>query len=273
MSNIGGGGVVPVSVVIPCYRCTDTIGRAVASVAAQTARPSEVILVDDCSGDETLEMLRRLQGEYAEGWIRVIAQERNAGPGEARNAGWDQATQPFIAFLDSDDSWHPRKIEVQYGEMSRNEEIALSGHPFVVIGDGALPSAVDIPVRAEFQRISQRNILVSNPFSTPSVMLRAELPQRFPTGGRYCEDYHLWTEILFSGAGCFLGDVPLVNLHKAGYGESGLSAELWKMEKGELGVYRNLRTKRYLGAIEYTACCCFSLAKFIVRWIRVSIRK
>jgi len=76
-----------VSVIIPCYRCTDTIERAVNSIAEQTLLPAEVILVDDLSGDNTLAQLHRIQENYPQGWIHVIALPKNASPGTARNVG------------------------------------------------------------------------------------------------------------------------------------------------------------------------------------------
>ena len=61
---------VPVSVVIPCYRCAQTLGRAVASVAAQTSLPMELILIDDASADETRSVLHDLPGRYPPGaWV------------------------------------------------------------------------------------------------------------------------------------------------------------------------------------------------------------
>jgi glycosyltransferase involved in cell wall biosynthesis len=100
-----------VSVIIPCYNCAGTIHRALASVASQSLRPAEVILVDDHSTDDTLQSLYRLQDRYGREWIRIIEQPVNGGPGTARNMGWNAATQTYIAFLDSDDTWHPKKIE------------------------------------------------------------------------------------------------------------------------------------------------------------------
>ena len=64
--------VAPVSVVVPCFRCADTIADAVASVAAQVLRPAEVLLVDDGSGDGTLERLEELAQAYPQGWIKVL---------------------------------------------------------------------------------------------------------------------------------------------------------------------------------------------------------
>ncbi len=110
----------PVSVIIPCFCCTSTIGRAVESILSQTLLPAELILVDDCSNDGglTIAKLKQIQDQYqSEIKIMVLEMKRNDGPGSSRNLGWSIATQPYIAFLDADDSWHSKKIEIQYGWM------------------------------------------------------------------------------------------------------------------------------------------------------------
>ena len=119
---------VPVSVVMPCYRCAQTVERAVASVAAQTVRPMELILVDDGNADETRSVLAALRDRYSPGWIKLVLLEQNVGAASARNAGWEAASGQFIAFLDADDSWHPRKIELQYRFMLAQPDIVMSGH-------------------------------------------------------------------------------------------------------------------------------------------------
>lgn len=122
---------VPVSVVVPCYCCEGTIERAVDSVMKQTALPAEVLLVDDASPDQgrTLNKLRQLQGRFRDKThIEVIALKNNGGPSVARNAGWEAATQPYIAFLDADDAWHPQKLEIQYEWMKEYSEVVLTGH-------------------------------------------------------------------------------------------------------------------------------------------------
>lgn len=100
-----------ISVVVPCYQCAKTIEQTIASIAAQTCLPSEVILVDDCSGDDTLQKLTHVKNSYPDGWIKVLSLITNSGPGAARNAGWKSATQPYISFLDADDVWLPVYIE------------------------------------------------------------------------------------------------------------------------------------------------------------------
>lgn len=94
----------PVSVVIPCYCCADTIDKAVESVWKQTWRPYEVILVEDSSKDHgaTRMALSNIIDRYPGGWIKLILLDKNKGPGNARNIGWEASTQRYIAFLDAD---------------------------------------------------------------------------------------------------------------------------------------------------------------------------
>jgi glycosyltransferase involved in cell wall biosynthesis len=96
-----------VSVVIPTYNRAHTVGRAVESVLLQSHRPLEVIVVDDGSTDNTLEILE----SYGDR-IKVLRQP-NGGPSAARNEGVAQAKGEIIAFLDSDDAWKPEKLERQ----------------------------------------------------------------------------------------------------------------------------------------------------------------
>jgi hypothetical protein len=96
-----------VSVIIPTYNRAELVGEAIDSVLAQTHRDLEVIVVDDGSTDHTSEVLRR----YGDS-IRPI-HRRNGGQSVARNTGLGHARGEYIAFLDSDDLFLPRKLELQ----------------------------------------------------------------------------------------------------------------------------------------------------------------
>ena len=199
--------MAPVSVVIPCYRCSLTIGRALASIAQQSMKPVEVILVDDASGDDTWVVLTKLATAYPV-WVRLIQLETNLGAASARNAGWAAASQPFIAFLDADDSWHPEKIAIQYDYMKRHPEVVLSGHRHRVLARmDAKPEWALLQGPTKF--IDKWPLLLGNPFITPSAMLRTDIPQRFAEGRRYMEDHLLWLEIVCDGAKIVRLDVDL----------------------------------------------------------------
>lgn len=259
--------IVPVSVVIPCFRCSETIRRAFESVEIQTRPPAEIVLVDDGSGDGTLDVLLELKAR-APDRLRVIACERNEGAASARNRGLEAAAQPYVAFLDADDSWHPRKLEIQYGWMSLHPEVGLTGHAVrVVEADQTLrrPDADEVAAAPRFHRIRRGALLRSNRFSTPSVLMRRDLPMRFVNRKRHGEDFLLWLEICLSGIPCYFCDLPLAFLHKPHYGHAGLSANLWAMERGELDTYRRLYRKRLIRAHELGMLAVWSLLKYCRR--------
>lgn len=263
-----------VSVVIPCFRCTKTICRAVDSIAEQTLRPSEVILVDDCSGDDTLAELYKIQYRHPEGWIKIIASEKNSGPGTARNIGWEAATKPYIAFLDADDSWHPQKIEVQYGWMDCNPDVTLSGHAVSQTDSSIHHKKASLLTKEEFIPVKCKNLLMSNYFATSTVMVLSDINQRFIDGNRYCEDYQLWLNICFSGLKCHYLKTPVMAYQfKAAYGQGGLSSALWKMEKGELAAYRDLYQKNHIGMLTLSLITAWSLLKYTKRLITSSLSR
>lgn len=262
----------PVSAVIPCYRCSGTIDRAVASVAAQTVRPAELILVEDGSADGTLEHLRALASRYPSGWIRIIALPENRGAADARNAGWAAATQPYIAFLDADDAWHRRKIELQHAFMAGHPEVALCAHGHEALGGPGVPDREIGEVTA--RPVSRLSLLMSNNFFAPTMMmLKRELPQRFLSGRRHVDDHLLWLQIVCAGLTFVRLSARLAYTYKRPYGESGLSGQLWAMEQSELENYRILRREGHIGPAAAAALSAYSLAKFVRRLLLVSLRR
>jgi len=111
---------MPVSVITPTYNRVATVTRAVDSVLAQTYSYYEIIVVDDGSTDNTSDVLN----ERYRGRVRVVRQS-NRGPAAARNTGIAAARYDLVAFLDSDDYWLPRKLEVQVPLMA-DEAVVLS---------------------------------------------------------------------------------------------------------------------------------------------------
>ena len=253
----------PVSAVIPCFRCKETIRRAVASVARQSLVPAELILVDDASEDGTLAILTDLRGEFGERWVRIIALDRNSGPSGARNAGWDAASGKYIAFLDADDAWHPRKTEIQHAFMEAHPEVALCGHGHRRLSDG---DSLNTQLRRPgYRSISLGALLLSNRFVTPSAMVRRDIPLRFRPDKRRMEDHLLWIEIASEGGRLARLNEVLAFTFKAPVGAAGLSAHTWEMRKAELANYWTLRDSGRLGLAATLALCAYSLAKHLVR--------
>ncbi len=115
-----------ISAVIPVYNRERTIRRCIDSVLRQTYPVYEIVIVDDGSIDQTLDILKE---EYKD-CIRLIRQEHK-GAQAARNAGIKAACGEFIAFLDSDDEWLPNKLELQVQQLQKNRCAVIYGNSYV----------------------------------------------------------------------------------------------------------------------------------------------
>jgi len=201
-----GSAEPTVSVIIPTYNCAPYVAAAVESALSQTYRPIEVIVVDDGSTDDTTAVLRGYAG-------RIAALSRpNAGAAAARNAGVRHAKGEFLAFLDADDLWMPRKLERQMPLFTEYPEVGLAftdGSTFDASGE-IKPSALK-GMAPYFDRVrpwlqaGDRDGVVVRPaypdllfgnFVLPAgVVVRRtclEAVGGFDEGLAVCEDYDLW---------------------------------------------------------------------------------
>jgi len=252
-----------VSVVIPCFRCAKTIERAVVSVVQQTMKPAELILVDDNSDDDTLVVLQLLRKRFGADWIKIICLKQNGGASIARNIGWEQSTQDYIAFLDADDAWHSQKVEIQYTWMRDHQDVALSGHKCVMISLGMQVPFISTERHFRARYLSQRRLLISNPFVTPSFMLKRNLQYRFNPSSRYAEDFYLLLQLALGGNSIVLLDVELAYVFKQ-FGASGISGNIFKMRCGDLKNYWRLWQLGQLNFAVMSMLITYSSVKFIV---------
>ena len=268
-----------VSVIIPVYNSAEKARRAVASVARQTLLPKEVIIVDDCSTESnTRFILESIKKEYQQLLdIKIIFQAVNKGAGETRNTGWEIAKEKYIAFLDSDDIWHPKKLEIQYKYMLLHENVYFSCHHMDVINEGDISkfgnSKVTYSRNKEIKISFLRYLFKHYPRGgTPSVMIRNINKYRFRAGKRYSEDYLLWLQYCHDYQGALL-DLVLAASFKEIYGENGLSANLLKIEQGELENFKILYSEKYINTLTLLLCSIFSTIKFLRRYAIVLCRK
>ena len=184
-----------ISVVIPTYNCARWLGEAVESALAQSLPPKRIIIVDDGSTDDTAERV----AAYRDHPIVQYVRQPNQGVSAARNTGLSRAAGDFIAFLDADDVWQPRKLELQYAALSRHPELALLG---TAVFDWPaetmpkLPDVGDLPI----QPVRWEALVVKNYFATSSMLVRRQAiesvgPAAFDTALQGPEDYDLWLRI------------------------------------------------------------------------------
>ena len=255
---------VPVSVVIPIHGHIDVLERAIESVLMQTWQPDELILVVDGVRPSEQALIKEFIEKYDDKWILVLYLSDNRGAGYARNIGWNQAKNNLIAFLDADDAWHPRKIEIQYQIMINNPDIKISGHEHCV--EKGLPNWQSYKITENFHLIKLFQSLLRNPFITPSVMICKSISQRFNSMQRYSEDYRLWLEMIDSGHPCIKIEAQLACIFKPSISKVGLSSHLLAMEKGELAAYWSISKKKDFKMLWYFVLTVYSLLKFIRRF-------
>jgi glycosyltransferase involved in cell wall biosynthesis len=264
----------PVSVIIPCYRCADTVERALDSILRQTMRPSEILFVEDASADEgkTLDKLHELVAAY-DGKIpmQILCMDTNGGPGEARNFGWAHALQPYIAFLDADDAWHPEKLAKQSRIMLAHPELSLTFHDTVILDRGEKLSGS--PAAMKLQPLHLSDMLISNRVATRSVMLRTAISQRFPMGLRYAEDYHLWLQILASGHRAARMMLPLAASYKADFGAGGLTGHLTAMHAGVQQCFSMLHQEGLLSLSQFRLARTAEKLKYWRRLVLLALRR
>ena len=155
--------------------------------------------------------------------------------------------------------------------MADHPEVTSSGHGYEVLS--AAGTRNEKPLELDVQPISKLALLLSNRLVTPSVMLKRDVPHRLHAGRRHVDDHLLWLQLFCAGSRLVRFSAPLAYVHKAMYGESGLSAEIWKMAKAELENYWILHRDGCIGAPAVLALSAYSLAKFVRRALLVSVRR
>ena len=211
--------------------------------------------------------MEQLQRRCKPDWIRLVFLEVNAGAASARNAGWDLARGDYVAFLDADDAWHPRKIEVQCKYMNSNPDVVVSGHRHRQINAHVDPTE-DIG-SLNFRHVSPKHILLKNPFVTPSFMVRRNIAQRFMMGRRFMEDHLFLMQVAFSGGLIAKGDCYLAYIFKPIYGQSGLSSNMYQMQISDLDNYWRLHSIGKISMLEYLLLAIYSCVKFFKRLLVV----
>jgi glycosyltransferase involved in cell wall biosynthesis len=225
-----------ISVVIPAYNASATIINSLKSVFSQTYTDWEIILIDDGSNDDTLDVLEIFLKSLSEidlGKIKLIKQI-NQGVSKARNVGLEAASGQWIALLDSDDTWMNTKLERQMEILQQNPVIDFLGAnrkgehyvSFLNIKFGVLT------------RLSPINLLYKNFFATSTVIFKREIVSEigyFDEKQGYCEDVNYFIKIS-NVKECYLLNESLVSTGdgEIHFQENGLSSNLWEMQKGEL---------------------------------------
>ncbi len=222
-----------ISVVIPTLNRIKTLQRALDSVINQTYKPAEIIVVDNGSSDGTLKFLREQYPKI------TILTENKIGVSSARNKGIKKSINQWIALLDSDDAWHPRKLEIQTSML----DCALKEYNLIHTDEVWFRNNKHINQMKKHKKqggyIFERCLSLCC-ISPSSVLFKKNILDKvglFDESLPVCEDYDMWLKICSSEEVLFAQDKLT---YKYGGHKDQLSKSYWGMDRFRIKSIENI---------------------------------
>ena len=183
-----------ISIILPMYNAMSTLTDTIESVKAQTYNNWELIIVDDCSKDNS----KKYAEQYAniDQRIKLFHMQKNSGPGAATRLGFEKATGGLVAFIDADDLWVPDKLEKQIAFMIDNDyEFVCSDYCWVDKDGISLNKVIKCKDIADYKKV-----LRTCPIGSSTVVLTSEQLRKVSIPIiRKNNDYALWLQLLRDG--------------------------------------------------------------------------
>lgn len=237
-----------VSVIVPAYNAERYIRETILSACAQTYGNMEILVVDDASNDRTCDIVQALSAEYAQ--VRLIRQRKNEGASAARNVALKQAAGRYVAFLDSDDLWRPRKIAMQLEALKNSP--AVMCYTAIEMLDAA--GGIRKPARHVPDRATYRTLLCNTVMATSSILIDRRRTGDFSMADmRSGQDYATWLSLLRGDKAAVGINAPLTGyrVHKGS-----LSANKLKSVGQVYSIQRRQEGIGMLPAALHTGCFC-----------------
>ena len=186
-----------ISIVVPVYIAAPYIENTVQMVLQQTYQDFELILVDDCSTDNSVALLEELLEQRKDVRLRLVKKERNQGAAAARNTGLDMASGRYIAFLDADDVWLPHRLEAGLRFMEEKKAgFVFSAYEFGDEQARGTGKIVHVPEKLTYRKALSRTVVFTTTTLFDTTLVPKEL-LRMPTVPS--EDTATWWQILRNG--------------------------------------------------------------------------
>lgn len=246
-----------VSVITPSYNSAKYISKTIDSVQAQTYTSWEMIIVDDCSTDNTCAIVEEyIKRDHR---IRLIRQKENMGAAKARTRAMWEAKGRYIAYLDADDIWLPEKLKTQISFMQKRK-CGFSCVSYEVINNAGESLKKDIHMLPEVDYIG---FLTNNLLQTVGIMVDTSIVDRkylVMPNIRRRQDAATWLQILKAGYKCYGIDKVLAQYRRT---DNSLSSNKFKAVKGMWTLYRDIEHLSFL-----FSCYCFVRYAFLAVWKR-----
>ena len=221
-----------VSVIVPTYNRANRLEGTLRSIVSQTYQDFELIVVDDGSTDNTSKVIESFPS------AQYLPMKKNSGVSKARNIGLACAKGEFICFLDSDDLWKEKKLEIQIHWMESNTDNQVCYTDEIWVRNGVRVNQMN--KHRKYTGDIFRHCLALCIVSPSSVMIRAKLFNEignFDESLPACEDYDLWLRIAAKYAFHFIEE-PLI-IKQGGHGDQ-LSRKYWGMDRFRVAALKKL---------------------------------
>ena len=184
-----------VSVVMPAYNAAAFIEEAIDSVVKQTVQNWELIVIDDCSKDNTRDVVLAVAEKDSR--VRLVCNEQNMGVAKTRNRGLEMCGGQYVALLDSDDYWKPTLLEKMIARAEETTaDIVYCSYEMVDEQGEKVCNDFVVPPKTSFEESIVRSVITCS-----TVLMTSKLAKenRFPVN-MYHEDIALWFQLLRDGA-------------------------------------------------------------------------
>ncbi|MBA6313763.1 glycosyltransferase family 2 protein [Cellulophaga baltica] len=240
-----------VSVITPLYNSSENIEQCINSIKSQSYTEWEHILVDDCSQDDTLIKIKNCIGN--DDRFKIIQLEKNSGAGVARNTAMLNSSGRFIAFLDSDDYWHPDKLFKQIAFMLDNEYAFTYTDYFIVERNNLSPKyIIKSPLKVDYKKMLNNDYIGCLTAIYDKEILGLNLMPNI----RKRQDWVLWLKILKNCEFAYAINEPLAYYR---IGNSSLSNNKLKLLKHNFNVYNEELKMSYLKSV-------FMMINFLIHY-------
>ena len=183
-----------VSVITPVYNAEKYIEETLDSMVKQTYKHMEFILVDDCSQDNSAEIIKKYAAKHPK--IIYHLQEKNMGAGVARNTALELAQGRFVAFLDSDDLWHPEKTEKQLDIMKKTgSPLSYAAIEMINEKSEVIKSKRNVKECCDYRFLLHNTMIATSSVIVDRVQL-GDFRMHLRRGG---QDYATWLKLLRGG--------------------------------------------------------------------------
>ena len=235
-----------VSIITPSWNSEKYIKKTIESVQNQTYSNWEMIIVDDCSSDNTVKIVQEISKEDPR--VRILKQSTNGGAAKARNRSLKESSGRYVAYLDADDIWKPSKLEKQV-QFMQERKCGFSCTSYEVIDDSGKPLNKEVHM---LPKVDYIGFLTNNLLQTVGIMVDTKIVNKellVMPDIRRRQDAATWLQVLKAGFICYGIEEVLAEYRRV---TGSLSSNKVKAVKGVWSLYRDIEHLPLL-----FSCYCF----------------